>query len=745
MRYLDRAAYRRILMCSAGALFGVTLSAQAFAQNAQAPADSSAPASSESARADDIVVTARGRNEQLLNVPIAVNAFSSGQIADAKIDEVKDFITLIPNVNITQSESAGLSAISIRGLTQVRNSEAPVAVVVDGVLQFNSRQFAQQLFDLESIQVLRGPQGALYGRNATGGAIIITTRMPTDEFMGHLRAGYASGDEKSVEASVSGPIIPGSLRFRIGGRFLDRDGYFDNVVLKRKQDPYRDFTLRGLLAWDPTETLSFQLNGTRARTEASALNFHFQQALLNPDGTFAGFDFSKPGNPDLVNRTFVSNNLGRDERNIEEVSLRGVLKLPFATLTSVTGYSHISEYTDGDAPAYTASIGEGVQTQYTDVKGWSQELRLTSPSSQRFRWMLGGYYLSFKRFISTTNATDQGRGITRVYHTPAPASSASPTTVFLADDNLNQDIAGFGNIAYDIVPNLEASVALRYDKETRRQNVSPFNTSGTPGGVNRATFEKWQPKATLAWKPATDVNIYASYGVGFRAGQFNQNGTAALAQAAGIAGVADRVPQENTRTAEIGFKASLFDHRVNLSGALFHTDVENQQYFVFIGAVGAQVLVPIDKVRLNGGELEIAAKVADGLDVNASVGVTDSTIRKYSVNPAAVGNKAPYTPNVTFNAGVQYRAPITSGLGLFTRVDYRGLGKQYWDPENSAPRSFVSLVDARIGFEGPKRRWSITGTVENLFDKRYNAEFVIPGFSQPAAPRIWRIDLAYNF
>ena len=122
-------------------------------------------------RGGDIVITARYREERLQDVPIAVTAFSQQQITDARIDQVADFIGLTPNVTIAQSESSGLSAISIRGITQVRNSEAPVAVVVDGVLQNNPRQFAQELFDVERIEVLRGPQGALYGRNAIGGAI----------------------------------------------------------------------------------------------------------------------------------------------------------------------------------------------------------------------------------------------------------------------------------------------------------------------------------------------------------------------------------------------------------------------------------------------------------------------------------------------------------------------------------------------------------------------------------------------
>ena len=734
---MSRKTIKTICFHGASLVAMALLSTSAFAQEG-------GRSSLAAGQADEIIVTARQREERLVDVPIAVNAFGEAQIADAKIDQVGDFIGLIPNVTIAQSESAGLNAISIRGITQVRNSESPVAVVVDGVLQSNSRQFTQELFDVQSIEVARGPQGALYGRNATGGAIIITTRQPTNDFEGHVRAGYATGDERMIEGSASGPIIEDRLQFRVGARYLDRDGYFDNPVIGKKQDPYKDFTVRGLLKWMPSDNLTFALNGSRSRTRGGALDFRFQQAVLNPDGTLAGMDFTIPGDADKVERTFYSNNRGQDDRDIDELSLKADLDLDFATLTSVTGYVRLKEYTAGDAAPYSASL-DGTQTQYTDVESWSQELRLTSPSDQRFRWMAGFYYISIDRFISTTTGVDTGDGIRRVIRTPAFDAATNPTATFLADDNDNEDIAGFANIAYDILPGLEASAALRYDRETRHQHVSPLNTSGAPGAENQATFEKWQPKVTLSYKPTDTVNIYGSYGVGFRSGQFNQNGTAALAAAGGVSGVFDLVPQENTTTGEIGFKTEFADRRVRLNGALFRTNVENQQYFVFLSAVGAQVLVPIDKVHLFGAELELTANLAEGLDAYASVGFTDSDIKQYGANPAAKGNDAPYAPKTTINAGVQYRTPIYGSLGLFSRLDYRRLGKQYWDPENSTPRSAVDLVDARLGLENIDRTWSITVSAENLFDKKYNSEFVIPGFAHAAAPRIWRIDLRYSF
>lgn len=719
------------------------------AQTSPAPA---ASANQEVAADKDIVVTARGRTERLQDVPIAVSAFDAQTIQDAKIDRVGDFINLTPNVTIAQSESSGLSAISIRGVSQVRNSEAPVAVVVDGVLQNNPRQFAQELLDVSAIEVLRGPQGALYGRNATGGAIIITTRQPTNKYEGHIRAGYATGEEYLAEASINGPIVDDKLYFRVGGRYTDRSGYFNNITVGKKQDPYRDTSINALLKWVPTSTLTIDLRGSLSRTRGGALDFRFEPVNLATDGkslnTNNPFDFSR-ANANLVDRTFYSNNIGRDVRNIDDMSLKVDLALDWATLTSITAYNRLEEATSGDQFPYTATQNffgiDGTQSQYIDIKAVSQEVRLTSPNSQRFRWMVGAYFLSTERFISTTTGFDSGTGIALVERVPRPATATNPTLSFFGDNNHNHDYAGFGNVAYDLVPGLEAAVALRYDKETRRQDVSVFNTGGTPGAQNRASFEKWQPKATLSYKPSRSINVYASYGEGFRSGQFNQNGTAAAALAAGVAGVSDRIPQEDTRTSEIGGKLTLARGRVHIDGALFDTRVTNQQYFVFLGSIGAQVLVPIDKVRLRGGEIAAVVDLAEGLNTYASFGYTDGKILRYAVTPADIGNKSPYVPQTTINAGVQYRYPISERINIVARGDYRRLGKQFWDPENSTARSNVDLAGFRLGVEDQRSGLSLTGSVENAFDKRYNSEYVAGGFAHAAVPRVWRVDMRYNF
>lgn len=735
---------------SAALLYG----SHGFAQEAAPPAVEQATS------IEEVVVISRGRAEQLRDVPISATAFSEGQIERAKIRAVSDFIGLTPNITIVEAQNAGYSAVSIRGITQVRNSQSPVAVVVDGVQQVNSYQLTQQLFDLAGIEVLRGPQGALYGRNAEGGAILITTKQPTNQAEGHFVVGAGSGREYSAQGVVSGPLVQDRLFGRLGATWVDRKGYFDNVYLNRKQDPYEDFTVQGLLKWTPTEKFSADLKASYSVTDGGALNYHFQGAVLLPNGLINPanpVDFTRPGDANLVDRKFISRDIGTDHRTIADVSLKLSYDLGFATLRSISAWSRVEELYTGDGYPYgnttTIRLIPGTDlfdvaasaTQYLDVDAKSQELRLTSPNDQRFRWMVGGYYLSTDRYISTTTGFNNGLGILKIERTPAGAGSINPTLSFLGDDNHNVTYAGFANFDFDVTEQLQLSAAFRYDEDRRTQHVSRYNTSGAPGATNKATFTQGQPKFTAVYKATPSLNLYGSWGVGFRSGEFNQNGAAAAAAAAGTVGIVDKVPQEKAETSEIGFKGSWLENRLRISGDIYQTNVTNQQYFVFIGSIAAQVLVPVDRVRLRGGELEVAAALAPGLQLSAGLGVTDSKIRRYTVNPANVGNRAPYVPDMTLNLGLEYRKPIGDRLILATRADYRRLGRQYWDTDNSTPRDPVDLVALSVGLEDADGRWTASVKADNLFDERYNAEYVAGGYVQPANPRIIRATVRVNF
>ncbi|EKU83624.1 hypothetical protein HMPREF9710_01109 [Massilia timonae CCUG 45783] len=710
-----------------------------------------------------VVIQARGRSETEQSVPMSVKTFTARALEDANIKGIGDFVALTPNVSIVQSESAGSSFMTVRGLTQVRNSEAPIAMVIDGVALFNSKQFTQDLFDIQSVEVLRGPQGALYGRNASGGAVVITTKQPTNVFKAFVQPSFASGNEKAVQGAISGPLVKDKLLFRVAGSFKDRDGVFENTYLHSKVDFSKDSSVRGLLKWIASDDLTVELRTNYVHTTGGAVNFQYQPVLFDP----ANPCFVDPNNPfggpapdpNRVVRTFCANNRGENLRDLGEVTAKFDYTLPFATLTGVFSHNRVKEYIVGDQFPYTASRNvfgslDSTQTQFNDVTGDSAEIRLTSPTSQSVRWMGGVYYLKTKRFVSTATGTDNATGIARLERDPKFNDPNNPTTSWIADDNHNRAWAVFGNVDYDLSKQTELSVAMRYDSDRRKQQVDPRQTSSTPPGCTasdtarcekNASYSAMQPKVSLRYKSDDQSLAYVSAGRGFRSGQFNQSGVANAAVMAGVNGVSDQIDREITDSFEVGYKTAFLNGKVQMNAALFNSTVKNSPYFVFIGSIGAQVLVPIDKVHLVGGELEATSNLAPGLDVYAGVGVTKSTIKDYAINPALVGNRAPYVPQLSWNTGIQQRTPIGHGLRLVMRADVISKGKQYWDPENSAPRDTVTLLNLRAGIEDSKAKWSLMASVTNALDHAYNAEFVTGGYAQPALPRAYRLDLRYNF
>ncbi|TDM05368.1 MAG: TonB-dependent receptor [Ideonella sp. MAG2] len=732
---------------------------------AQAQTAETKDSSNESQSLETVVVRARGRDENQLTVPLSVKAFSAKAIEDAGIRKPGDFVAITPNLSLAETQSVGTSFMTIRGLSQVRNGEAPMAVVVDGVIQSDAKQFTQDLFDIQSIEVLRGPQGALYGRNASGGAILIRTKQPTNTTAGFAQLTLGTGHEKAVQGAVSGAIVDDKLFFRLAGSATDRDGYIDNRFLNRKADPYDNKTLRALLKWNVSDAMSVDMRANAVRDRAGGGNFQYQPTHLNADCTadLANvFDFSRLS-ADRVTPFVCANNFGKNTRDMDELTLKADYDFGFATLSGTFSHNKVVEFLAADQFPYTGSTNifgglfDGTQTQYVNVKSNSYELRLTSPSQKGLRWMGGIYGLHTDRFISSTVGSDLGKGILELSYDPAPAGSINPTNSWLADNNHNKASAVFGNIDYDITPSLEGSLALRYDRDERRQVVDYRQASTTlPAGctaanpaacTKQATYSAMQPKVSLRYKIDSSSLVYASLGKGFRSGQFNQSGVAAAAAAAtpAVNGVKDQVGAELTQSLELGYKTELLGGKLRLATAVFQTEVTNAPYFVFIGAVGAQVMVGIDKVRLTGGEIEASTSLAPGLDAYAGLGVTESTIKAYSVNPDAVGKRAPYVPNMSANMGMQYRFGLTPGLRMVLRGDVAQKGKQYWDPENSTARSAITLVNLRAGIEDAKGKWSTSLSVNNATNKIYNAEWVSGGFTQPSLPRIVRVDARYNF
>jgi len=452
----------------------------------------------------------------------------------------------------------------------------------------------------------------------------------------------------------------------------------------------------------------------------------------------------------------TSNNLSLNQRATSQASLKLDWQHDWGTLTSISAWSRVNETYSSDQSPYTSGTsinplpgwtggGDGTQGRYLYERGYSQELRLTSHSDQRLRWIAGAYGRMLERYRSSGNALDLGLGIIQIYRAPNPAGSINPSTRFVADDNANDTYAVFGQLAFDVNEKLEAALALRYDYARREQtNVSPANFSADAGLVRKATFNAFQPKLSMTWKPHHSWSGFVSIGRGFNSGGFNQSGTSAAATAAGITGTADKYDQETADSYELGIKSRPV-RWLELNASAFYTNLENQHYFVFVPDVNAQVIAPIDNTRLQGIELEIKAIPTRHLSLFASYGYTGSEIRKNSINPSVVGNRSPYVPQSTVNLGAQYKMELGEHVDSTFRLDYRRMGAQYWDTLNSSARSAVNLIDARLIMQSTSGVWSLTLWGRNLSNKTYLAEWVLGGFARNAQPRSYGADFRVNF
>lgn len=730
------------------AVLSLSLASPALAQDeAQgATADSTPPDQPAAAQdGNSIVVYGLRRADTLQDTPAAITAFNAETIANTGIEKPADFINLTPNVNLVETQNVGNAFVIIRGITQARNSEPSVAVVVDGVQQVNPAQFNQDLFDIQQIEVLKGPQGALYGRNAIGGAIIITTKQPTDELQGNATIGIDNGFGWFVHGGLSGPLASG-VKFRVSGLFKDTDGYIRNPYLGEDADPYRDYAIRGNLLFDIGTDWNLDLRASADRTRTQGFWYNIVT------------DVNDTSLPVRVN------NAGIDNRDINNVSA----KLSYAgegfKATSVTSYDTLKEIITGDAfdflpiaesfchvtPYCFSNFNDLNQSQYLNVKALSQELRFESADSTPLFWMFGGYLISTDRFISTGNMVDLGQGVFPVFRHPS-TNPANPQATFLSDKQNNFAWAVFANLGYEFSDLIRVDGSLRYDHDRRKNttltppaflpNIPGFPQSHT-GDVRKRNFSDWQPKVTVTVTPTRDLTFYGGYSRGFRSGGFNQTGVGPLAASTGIVGVEDIFKAETADTWEAGFKTQWFDGLLTLNGAAFTTLSRNSYFFVFIAANSTQNLGNVPKVRLKGLELEARVAPADDFQIDASWGLTYSEIKAFP-DPAAIGNEAPDISRSTFNVGVQWTPDLGDDFSGLLRWDFRRTGRTWWDVYNTTVRNPVNLVDMRAGVK--KDGLSLTAFVSNLFDEKYNAEFSPGGFVFKARPRIYGVEAGYRF
>lgn len=803
---------------------------------------------------EEVIVTARQRQESITDVPASITAFSEADIESAGIQRAEDFIALTPGVSMVDSAEVGDTQVSIRGINGSRDAEANFAFIVDGILHTNPSAFNREFSDLKQIEVLKGPQGALYGRSASAGAVIVTTQDPTNETSGSFKVSGASQNSQYVAGGLGGALVKDELFGRINFDYRHTDGFYKNTFLRENNvDDFENYNVSGKLIWEPRDDLRIDFRGHYGEVDAAAISF-------NANFSFAGIPQGSiprgiPLNADVNDHQFAFQN-NRDPSNEQEsldFSIKFDWDMDWATLTGWFLYSDIDQefladgtsgafgffatepsciatttqaFNDGvvlpapqflgPGPAfpasffgpYTPTTCDGYQYQVRNQDDRSFEFRLTSKADKRLRWQVGMYYLDLDREVGVAQLVDDGRQ-------KLPKSLVNPLTEALVHDEFQTEVwAVFGNVQYDIADNLEASIALRYDREDREANslVPPPATqtsnfidytnafSGCDDGAvgsplnpafvnfNTCTIsqsiadrdEVWdeiQPKISLRWDFDDEWTFFASWGRGFKSGGFNNLGSASTVNlffnnpgvGAGLS-ISDSFEKETSDAFEVGFKAQLLSGRLNVEGAVFHTMVDDMQFFnFFVGPFGLlRVVSNIDESSITGAEFAGSVAVTDNWDIYGGFSLIKGVIDENSNRPQTEGNDIPYAPEYTINFGTQYIFPaLLHGADGMFRVDYSIVGPTWFatvqegdftpglfsgllGPMDHAlsRRDTYGLVNVRAGLE--KNGWGLHAFVRNLTNKNYLEE-VIPApefggsFIHPGAQRQWGMELSYSF
>jgi len=653
----------------------------------------------------DIVVTAQKRSESLQRTPLSITALTGDTLGKRGVASLLDLQSAVPNVNIAQRISYGV--VTIRGVgydVLTPGADSSVAVHQDGVYISRPAAALTSLFDIERIEVARGPQGTLYGRNATGGAVNIISRAPTENLSGYLTAGYGNFNAYSVEGAIGGTLVPGLLTARIAGKVEGRDGYGKNLFNGRDVDDLRSRAVRASFRLTPADNFTADLILDYFREKDSNFAFHFlgtydpSEPVL-PGVSYGGItapnirDVANDAQP-LNNREFYGANLTLKWNLADGLSLR-----------SISGARRSNSQFTSDLDATTFNYTSFFQEE-RDYQ-LSQELQGVY-HNDRIDAILGGYYFYEHNFGATI--VPFNAAIPTLPHTGAPAVPWPP----LDEQGLliTRAEAVFGQITYKFTDQLSATIGGRYSHESKDVDETATFFGTTPQKKTIA-FSAFTPKFGLQFQANRNLLAYVSVSKGFKSGGF------ALGQA---------IPPfqpENIWSYEAGLKLTMLNGKLRANGAVFHYDYDNLQTGV-VNSVGTAIVNANAKV--DGAEIELEARPVPALTLTANASYLHARYSRFrgiddpgiaGVNPLDLdGNSLSQSPKFTFNVAAEYN--VATNLGTFTpRVDYSHTSKYYFTPFNveSMSQSAYGLLNASLRFATRDDKWSVELYARNLTDK----------------------------
>jgi iron complex outermembrane receptor protein len=646
----------------------------------------------------EVVVTARGRQEALRDTPEAIAVVP---LRAREVERLDDVANAVPGVFVMDDQDPGTNIVTIRGVSTDRLQAASIAYVVDGTPDGDTEFFTTRLFDVARFEVVKGPQGALFGKNAAGGVFNVTTAAPTRAAGGYVRAGVGSGFTRELEAAATGEVAPG-LVGRLAVFAEATDGQIRNRTLHAYSDFYETWNVRGRITAELPGAYDLEL-GLSAHGEdggaawASSSNITGRtggklspQALENPVGDY----------------------LGRSKRWWGRAQARlqprdpdaGGVRLTAAYDRYAKRWSEELDYRPGPITLFGLPFPDGFQpiSQPTDLEVWTGEARYVSPSAPPTRFIAG----VFAQAVERRRVDDFG-----------PLLFGAPAPLYVTD---SLQTAAFGQVEHDFGPRWSALAALRYDRDEREQAIS---AAGAPLGRDSATFDAVQPKATVSFRPRRGALLYGTVAEGFRTGGFNPApGPSSVWRA--------QFEPEITRSLEAGAKVEIAG--VFLEGAAYRSRIADYQSYTFLE--NNSVTLNVDAVDVAGLELAFDAQRGPWR-FTGSGAVTQAEIERYvAPDPLIPGALRDYSgltpanvPDWQWTLGAERVRRILFGE-VRLRADLNGVGRVNYTLDN------VLYAPARVTLDGRAEarfgRYTASAWVRNASDERW----AVSGFGQSMLP-----------
>ena len=673
-----------------------------------------------------VTVTADKRVTEVQKTPMALTVMTEQDLSDKNIRTVKDVLEQVPNL-ITSNWIGGMNWTSFRGATTISaTNTSPLIMYVDGVPVDTFYNMDSMLLDVERVEILRGPQSAIYGKNALGGVINIISKRPTNEFKGKIFSHVETFDGWGGGATISGPLMEDKLFFSLAAVHDYKGGWMKNDNTN-KSNYEREERFKGQLLFTPSEDVEFRLHMDYIATRDGFTPYSLGQSYSNKS---------------------VAHQHDNQETDILSLAFLAKLRFDQATLESISTFrKERYDYRMSSEPWMTpwgfAGTGMAGRDNYsTEV---TQELRLRSNDGEEgLNWLVGAFGSYADKDMHNMFQDYE------YYLFPGLAENSR------YDQPYREYVTEFAPFAQVVVPvtdafKVTAGLRWHYTHRDASFNYRPDDGLQAAGEflslitgtdmrmtpMSMTASKSWNellPKLNLSYQITDDHMVYAGVSRSFVPGGFN------------YATTKDSGYTYDSQTAwnyEVGAKTAWFDQRLNVNAALFYSTFDDLQVMQYDAAFGGYLANNAGKATSYGAELDVLARLAKGLDAQVSLGYTHARYDDYT---SAQGdekfddNKIEFVPEYTLNASLKYR----HDNGLFAMGQVHYLSKIYWEAKNTDYRNPVTTVDARVGYEGDSFDVYLYG--KNIFGERYQTYYTsISNIGMMAPPQQFGIEMAYKF